>query len=41
MSEIENPLEHQDVYDETGVTIALRSLWQTKPVVLVFFRHIC
>lgn len=39
MSETENPLEHQDVYDETGVTIALRSVWKSNPVVLVFVRH--
>ena len=35
MSEVANPLEHQHVYDERGETIALRSLWQSQPVVLV------
>ena len=39
MSDVANPLEHQDVYDETGATVALRSLWQTGPIVLAFVRH--
>ncbi len=39
MSKQSNPLEYQDVFDEAGATVALRSLWETGPIVLVFVRH--
>ena len=34
-----NELASLEVFDPAGQTVALASLWQAKPLVLVFVRH--